>query len=256
MAGTKIVKLRLQGGSDDRLPSLKDSIVPENVIEAASTAFEKSVWSPLMVGMYDEAGRRIKEADPENVLFGSLNSGQIQTLYQKLEESFKGDKEYDYKMGTFITQLMQRSTKSEFKLKVSSLLQCFGMNLSGGKKITVEGDLGNYAGLEMSDGQLIVDGSVGAWAGQGMTGGYLEIGNNASSWLGFKMNGGKIVVKGNVGDFAGERMDGGKIFVHGNAGKYAANFMKDGLMDIRGDVEEFGKIAGGTVHHRGRKVKT
>lgn len=108
-------------------------------------------------------------------------------------------------------------------------------------RITVEGEVGMYAGAEMRGGSMMVSGDAGALAGCAMHGGLLHI-------------------RGSVGDFAaaalpGARrgMDGGTMIIEGDAGDRVADRMRRGLMLIGGDAGDYcgARMLAGTIVVRG-----
>jgi formylmethanofuran dehydrogenase subunit C len=82
-----------------------------------------------------------------------------------------------------------------------------------------------------------------------MSGGEIVVEGNAGDWLGLEMAGGRIVVKGNAGHLVGGAprgaaigMRGGEILVFGNAGNEIGNGMRRGLIAIGGDVGDFAGV--------------
>lgn len=101
-------------------------------------------------------------------------------------------------------------------------------------------------GVGMSDGFLTVDGNVGNFAGAQMHGGELHIHGNAGDLLGAEMRGGVIRVLGNVRDFAGANppgskrgMNRGTILIHGDAGQGLGTRMRRGLIAVAGSAGAF-----------------
>lgn len=129
------------------------------------------------------------------------------------------------------TQLLSRllaermTDNDEVSLRIPESLQgklgYVGAWLSHGK-LCVFGNLGDYAGHEMSSlGHLQIEGSVAHFAGSRMKGNArLEIDGNGGDFLGFGIGGqASILVNGDVGSYCGHRMKAGtKIEVMGGAG--------------------------------------
>jgi formylmethanofuran dehydrogenase subunit C len=98
----------------------------------------------------------------------------------------------------------------------------------GGDDVRLEGDLSRVRGVGagMTGGRLTVDGDVGDWAGAGMRGGTLVVHGSAGRHLG--------------GALAGEKagMRGGEIVVHGDAGERAGAGLRRGLIAVGGRLGE------------------
>lgn len=95
-----------------------------------------------------------------------------------------------------------------------------------GDDVRVEGDLSRVRGIGagMTGGRLTIDGDVGDWAGAGMRGGTLVVHGSAGRHLG--------------GVHPGEKagMRGGEIVVHGDAGEQAGGGLRRGLIAVGGHV--------------------
>jgi formylmethanofuran dehydrogenase subunit C len=95
-----------------------------------------------------------------------------------------------------------------------------------GDDVRLEGDFSRVSGIGagMTAGRLTVAGDVGDWAGAGMRGGTLVVHGDAGRHLG--------------GAYPGDRagMRGGEIVVHGDAGAQAGNGLRRGLIAVGGRV--------------------
>ncbi|MFL5470726.1 MAG: hypothetical protein ACJ8AM_00065 [Gemmatimonadales bacterium] len=109
--------------------------------------------------------------------------------------------------------------------------------------VTVEGNLGNEAGLGMAAGALLIEGNAGERTGaaapgfkRGMTGGELIVRGSAGSEAGASMRRGLVVIGGRAGERAGLSMIAGNIVIFGAAGGDA------GLWSKRGSIAALGGI--------------
>lgn len=109
--------------------------------------------------------------------------------------------------------------------------------------ITVEGNLGAFAGMHLHGGRLTVNGNVGAYAATGMAAGLLHIGGCAGDFLAASlpgdahgMRGGTVVVEGDCGDRVGDRMRRGIVLIRGATGSYCAARMLAGTIVVEGEV--------------------
>jgi formylmethanofuran dehydrogenase subunit C len=133
--------------------------------------------------------------------------------------------------------------------KATSKLDFIGKGMTMGD-ISVEGDAGAYAGLQMKGGTLSVSGSVGAYAACEMKNGQMYIGGNAGDYLGAAlpgnkkgMQGGLVIVKGNAGDRVGDHMRRGAILIEGNTGAYLGARMTAGTIGVLGQVGDYAGYA-------------
>ena len=109
--------------------------------------------------------------------------------------------------------------------------------------VTVDGNLGNEAGLGMAAGALVIEGNAGERTGaaapgfkRGMTGGELIVRGSAGVEAGASMRRGLLVIGGTAGERAGLSMIAGNIVVFGVAGRDA------GLWSKRGSIAALGGI--------------
>jgi hypothetical protein len=115
--------------------------------------------------------------------------------------------------GIYISALCNYAKEEEITLKLNDLktqINLLGYRLPVGKKVAVEGNMGDFTGIGMEGGELAVEG-------------------NAKNYTGAGMKSGRIRVTKNIGLHTGEWMMGGEIFVGGR---------------VRG----LGKIVDGKVH--------
>ncbi|HEY9449222.1 MAG TPA: formylmethanofuran dehydrogenase subunit C [Gemmatimonadaceae bacterium] len=124
-----------------------------------------------------------------------------------------------------------------------SLVDALGAAMTAGE-LTVEGNVGRYAGSRMKGGVLRVLGNAGYGAGLEMEGGLLDIFGDAGDRVGAArlgeskgMLGGEIIVHGRVGAEAGSRMRRGTI-VCAAAGQRAGEAMIAGNVIVLGDAGE------------------
>ncbi|MFH0860780.1 MAG: hypothetical protein V1921_06230 [Candidatus Altiarchaeota archaeon] len=249
MTGTKIVKLRLEGGQrSGNLPNLKDPLV-EKALRLYDLREGVSV-DPTEAGFWDYHNDVTFEAEGLNV-----NSEQLQKVYPSLESRHGGDPQFSIRAGLLLTALIQNSAEKEFNLIIGSPLDYVGFNLEEDKKVTINGNVGNNVCERMFAGTVEVNGNAG---------------NNIGNW----MADGKIIVRGNVGDEACWGMKGGELIVDGNAGERTGGWLENGRISVRGDVGsdtgfkmysgriEVGGIVGGIssaikggeIYNKGKKV--
>lgn len=133
-------------------------------------------------------------------------------------------------------------------------------NVSGSRSARVHlvGDLSKVdaLGAAMSSGELTVDGNVGRYAGSRMSGGVLRVNGNAGDGAGLDMSGGLLDISGDAGDRVGaarlgasKGMLGGEIIVRGRLGAEAGTRMRRGTIVCFGSGDRTGEamIAGSVI---------
>ena len=101
----------------------------------------------------------------------------------------------------------------------------------------VDGDVGDYAGREMSGGRLDIRGDAGAVLASGLRSGLVTVKGSAGNHVGaqragdkFSMAGGIVVIEGHAGDRVGDRMRRGTVIVRGRCGAIAGTRMLGGTI--------------------------
>ncbi|MFH0860831.1 MAG: hypothetical protein V1921_06485 [Candidatus Altiarchaeota archaeon] len=264
MTGTKVVKLKLEGGGGlaERLPELRDTLVEKAMIAYGGLAYDRNYqlfYPPLLESLRDF----------------DVMPKELQAISDRLREVYSGQNGFSEIAGMFLTALVQNSNTSEFKLKLKSPLNLIGIGLSKGKDLTVEGDVGellgafmegakihvtgkagDLVGRSMEKGTIKVDGDAGNQAGLHMENGTIEIGGNTGYALGDGMRAGSITVGGNTGNELGLAMQWGYIKVEGDAGDMIGEFMEGGTIEINGKMGKIhSEYKDGVIIHQGRQVR-
>ena len=124
-----------------------------------------------------------------------------------------------------------------------SKMDYVGSSLKEGFEISVKGDVGHFAGADLSGGALNIDGSTLDYTGCNMKKGLIEITANANDYVGGAyagskqgMLGGTILIHGNSRNFTGDLMRRGTIMVVNNIGDYCASRMIAGTITNLGTI--------------------
>jgi formylmethanofuran dehydrogenase subunit C len=182
---------------------------------------------------------------------------------------FQDETGFGDKAGLFLSALINEGKDAEYVINVEHLpgqIDHFGVE--NRKRVTVIGDLGDYAGDSMEEGTLTVKGNVGNRAGFIMKGGELRIEGSADDSLGDSMTGGRITVTESCGNELGDKMEGGEIIIEGDVYGVIGYEMKGGSITVNGDMirersekrmgeERFigtagVKMEGGEIHFNGK----
>jgi len=103
--------------------------------------------------------------------------------------------------GIYISALCNYAKEEEISLKLNDLktqINLLGYRLPVGKKVVVEGNLGDFTGIGMEGGELMVEGNAKNYTGAGMKSGRIGISKNIGLHTGEWMMGGEIHVGGRV----------------------------------------------------------
>lgn len=124
----------------------------------------------------------------------------------------------------------------------SAELDFVGAGMTGGN-ITVEGDVGAWAGREMKGGRLDIKGGAGHGLAAGLKDGLVTVKGKAGDFVGgvlpgekFGMTGGIVIVDGDIGERAGDRMRRGTIVTRGKTGASAGSRMVGGTIIAEGGL--------------------
>ncbi len=124
-------------------------------------------------------------------------------------------------------------------------------------------------GLDAAD--MIVEGDAGDYLGLNLKSGRIDVGGNVGNWLGVDNRGGEIHVSGNCGDFAVAALpgkshggNGATVTIGGDAGEGLGLRMRRGVIAVAGDVGDVAAcemlagtvIIGGKIRgHLGNQMK-
>ncbi|MFQ6078679.1 MAG: hypothetical protein ACE5NJ_06025 [Thermodesulfobacteriota bacterium] len=103
--------------------------------------------------------------------------------------------------GIYISALSNYAQEEEIILKLNDLktqINLLGYRLPVGKKVAVEGNLGDFTGIGMEGGELVVEGNAKNYTGAGMKSGRIRVTKNIGLHTGEWMMGGEIFVRGRV----------------------------------------------------------
>ncbi len=101
--------------------------------------------------------------------------------------------------GLFIAAMRNQSEERDITLNLRSMARRWpflGYRLSRGRRLFLEGDIGDFVGALLEGGEVFVTGNAGNYAGIGMKDGRLHIGYSSGKHTGEGMRGGVIEIKG------------------------------------------------------------
>jgi hypothetical protein len=117
---------------------------------------------------------------------------------------------YPYGSAAFYAR-EDRITLAQISLREFHFL---GYKLPEGKVLTIQGDVGDFAGAGLAGGRLIIEGNAGNWCGVGMTKGKITVAKSAGKDLGAWMQGGELHVDSRIWSLA-KSCSAGRIYHHG-----------------------------------------
>ncbi|MFH0860864.1 MAG: hypothetical protein V1921_06650 [Candidatus Altiarchaeota archaeon] len=222
MTGTKVVKLKLEGGSGEKLPTLKDPTV-----EKAAELFKKSELGDSVPLFFEQMVKKTKNLN--------ASSAQLQAIILLMEEECYNKSSYPPLAGMFLTALINNSKTDNFEFELKKPVDSLGYQLEDGKEITVTANLGD-------------------WLGEQMTGGKINVRGYARHHVGAEMRGGEIHVDGTIKDYAADRMTGGRIHVGEIRGEYTGHYMDGGTLESDGSLGQISpKYIKGDLFQDGEK---
>jgi hypothetical protein len=129
-------------------------------------------------------------------------------------EAFQEVEGFGNKAGLFLSALVNSADGDEFSIRTRHAeerihLLCGNID---GKRVRIDGPVGDYAGLMLKAGSIEIEGSAGDFVGATMSGGAIRVRGNAGHNIGAMMSGGAIFA-GNAGKGVGGLMSGGEIWV-------------------------------------------
>jgi formylmethanofuran dehydrogenase subunit C len=153
---------------------------------------------------------------------------------------FHYEEEFPLKAGLFLSALINNGKESDYIIHTYSLARpLMHIGFRNEKNITVNGDTGDFVGMDMNGGNITVGGNAGESIGVRMKNGSITVNGDAGEDIGYNMEGGSITVGGNAGDRVGYEMQGGVITVNGNAGKKVGCLMRGGRITVKGDAGDY-----------------
>lgn len=186
---------------------------------------------------------RLKAALPERADFGEVLTQPWATLSARemAERQVYLEREGRVRLG----DLFDITGEPEGRIRLVGDLQNadrLGAGLSEGE-VTVEGSVGQEAGMALAGGSVDIEGDAGPRAGaaplgykRGMTGGELIVRGSAGPEAGAAMRRGLLVIAKSAGERTGLGMIAGTVVVFGTAGR------ETGLWSKRGSIVALGRI--------------
>jgi formylmethanofuran dehydrogenase subunit C len=221
-----------------READVKEDDVPAKLLGAMAKSFElaKHIYDPG--GIYDEIpvpglssiygcypfihGIAYSKADIERL--SMLIPDTDDELYQEFSSCFIEALVRMSRMDTYVLSQAQLEHRRKY------------LGLCNSEVLVVKGDVGEFLGLEMTEGLVVVEGSARGQAGEHMRGGALVVKGDCGEAAGYCMHDGLLIIEGNAGGRAGHYSSGGCILVKGDAGDAAGLELDEGHMVVEGNV--------------------
>ncbi len=103
--------------------------------------------------------------------------------------------------GLFIAAMCNQAEERDITLNLRSMTRRWpflGYRLPRGRRLFLEGDVGDFVGALLEGGEVTVTGNAGNYAGIGMKDGHLNIGYSSGKHTGEGMRGGVLQIKGRI----------------------------------------------------------
>jgi hypothetical protein len=121
--------------------------------------------------------------------------------------------------GLFIAAMCNQSQERDITLNLRSMTRRWpflGYRLPRGRRLFLEGDVGDFVGA--------------------------------------LLEGGEVTVTGNAGNYAGIDMKEGRLYIGYSSGKHTGEGMRGGVLEIKGRITELGKVKDGTIYEGDQQV--
>jgi hypothetical protein len=149
---------------------------------------------------------------------------------------FQDDMNFPYVAGLYLSILIDSCPEDGAIIHTIHLARLIdGLGSHNRKRFSVDGDVNESIGGQMTDGAIIVSGNAGNGVGAGMTGGIITVKGDAGEGVGYTMRGGTIIVEGSAKGDVGDWMEGGEIRIEGRI-DIIANSMKHGKIFHKGEL--------------------
>ena len=112
--------------------------------------------------------------------------------------------------GLFIAAMCNQSQERDITLNLRAMTRRWpflGYRLPRGRRLFLEGDVGDFVGALLEGGEVTVTGNAGNYAGIGMKDGHLHISYSSGKHTGEGMRGGVLEIKGRIAEL-GKVKDG------------------------------------------------
>ena len=77
---------------------------------------------------------------------------------------------------------------------------------------------------------------------------------DVGDFVGALLEGGEVTVTGNAGNYAGIGMKEGRLHIGYSTGKHTGEGMRGGILEIKGRITELGKVKDGTIYEGEKRV--
>jgi len=103
----------------------------------------------------------------------------INNFLQEIAKDIKNDKCFSGILGLFVSALVNLAEDNEIDLDLNNIdlppLMCLGCSLPEGKRLTIHGTVGSFAGVGLDGGRLHIIGASGPFIGAKMKGGEIIV---------------------------------------------------------------------------------
>lgn len=188
-----------------RLPMQDILEAHSHVLDVLKSGFKRLVEDEAGDGLWQPDGdsiERVYEKAITIVAGFSFESGDVEAFAVSSFRSEDPDFFLMGPLGLYVSSLCNASESSQMSLSFQGQdlrLPLLGYRLGEGRLLSVDGHLGDLAGISMLGGTLRVSGHVGRYLGAGMVAGRIEVGGDAGRFVGEQMTGGEVRVSGRLG---------------------------------------------------------
>ncbi len=225
-------------------------LIPNPRLGALFEAWEK-IGTFCMLGNFDDGYSTIRR----DIKHLRCSSGDIEAFSLRMT-ALQHQERFRTKAGLFLSALINNCTEKEITVHTSDLSRgIYLLGFRNSRNVTVDGDVGEYAGDSMLGGSMLIQGKADLFLGHGMSGGRMIVRQDSNGKVGSSMRGGEIIAHGSVQTDIGDDMIGGRIHVIGDVLGRAGSLMEGGEILVDGGLGEIASDARkGRIFHNGIAV--
>ena len=195
----------------DQILAQRDRVI-QQLLESHQTFLEEE--SRQLVWVVEQGALARAYASAVETLHNIEFTGEdVEDMCLEIDNVTKDSTPLGAPSGLFIAAMCNQAQETDITLNVRSLTRRWpflGYRLPRGRRLRLEGDVGDFVGALLEGGDIVVAGNAGNYAGIGMRSGQLHIDYSSGKHTGEGMRGGLLRVQGRIAELG--KVKEGKIY--------------------------------------------
>jgi hypothetical protein len=195
----------------DRILAQRDRVL-QQLLQSHQTFLEEE--SRQLVWVVEQGALSRAYATAVEMLHGiEFTVEDVEDMCLELDHATKEITPLGAPSGLFIAAMCNHAQEHDITLNMRSFTRRWpflGYRLPRGRRLRLEGDVGDFVGALLEGGDIFVTGNAGNYAGIGMRSGQLHIGYSSGKHTGEGMRGGTLRVQGRIAELG--KVKEGKIY--------------------------------------------